>query len=191
VIATLATNRNSLQKHWLWWTMVEVPWRATPTKKVVRGMTVKFLGWTPLWLALCVHKVLWYTQNKQLVVFKPFIKQFKVLCSPNWTIPKHPRLQDPWGINSQSCQPAMEVIPYKCILQNVLQLEQDREMICFVPTLHIQPYKCILYNVLQLKQDREMGCFVPNPPDTNHLSKLIWLYPRKALWELLQQRYRG
>jgi hypothetical protein len=76
----------------------------------------------------------------------------------------------------------MEAITYKCILHNLLQLEQDRKMICVVPTLHIQPYKCILHNVLQLEQDREMCCFVPNPPHTNcHLSKLEWLYPRKAL----------
>jgi hypothetical protein len=67
----------------------------------------------------------------------------------------------------------MEAITYKCILHNLLQLEQDRKMICVVPTLHIQPYKCMLHNVLQLEQDREMCCFVPNPPHTNcHLSNL-------------------
>jgi hypothetical protein len=39
---------------------------------------------------MCTQSSMVDIENKQLVVFKPFIEQFKVLCSPNWTIPKHP-----------------------------------------------------------------------------------------------------
>jgi hypothetical protein len=102
-IATLATNWNSLQKHWLWWTMVEVPWRASHTMKVVWRTTVTFLGWTPLWLALCVHKVLWLTSKTNNWLFlSPLLNNSKLCVLP---IEPFPNIQTLGPVRDQ--QPIM------------------------------------------------------------------------------------
>jgi hypothetical protein len=148
----LATNRNSLQKHWLSWTMVEGSLEGKPHYESSLKNHCQVPRVNPIVVSFM------FTQSsivhlKQTIgcFLNPLFNNSKFCVLPIELFPSIWDYRTPEKSTANQVNQPRKQLHTSVSFTICYNWSKIEKMICFVPTLHIQPYKCILHNVLQLE----------------------------------------